>query len=133
MYASIMFLAIAAPAQAPCPPQAPPCEDCTVTDRKTVEPCCSSACTCGCNEGAPCRCGNPVIQQQAPSTHTQHHTPMLRESMLQPIYAQPLQAAPLASMLQPVPPPATMSEFRFAPTYSVPFFQGSGRSCGSGG
>lgn len=65
------------PAQAPRPPQAPPAwaevresREVWVVSTAAVAPTtkakrgkscpCSPACTCGCNEGQPCTCGNPT-------------------------------------------------------------------------
>ena len=46
------------PPQAPLPPQAPPV--------RGIEPCpCSPACTCGCNEGALCQCGEASGRQSS--------------------------------------------------------------------
>jgi hypothetical protein len=67
MHAALLFLALAAPPQAPTPPQAPLVR---VAPAPKPEPCpCSTACTCGCVEGLPCRCGNTSAPRSAPTAH----------------------------------------------------------------
>lgn len=56
-----MAIAAPMPPQCPLPRQAPPVVAPKVVP--VVEACCSSACTCGCNEGQPCRCGNSSTQR----------------------------------------------------------------------
>ncbi len=90
MYTAILFLAFSANPQAPCPPQNMAGR---VEDATTAEPCCSSACTCGCNDGLPCRCGT------ASTTHS---------------HAAPAPQAAPVPVWQPVP------VYQPAPVYAAP-------------
>jgi hypothetical protein len=72
-----------------------------------AEPChCSSECTCGCNEGQPCRCGSPTV---------------ITGALIQPA------PVPVPYFSRPAYAPAQPFRQSFAPA-----FRGSGGACRSG-
>lgn len=70
MQAAILSLILAAPlGQSTLPARARLAQD-TLPEAKAAKSCpCSPACECGCNEGKPCRCGEPVEARPAPASY----------------------------------------------------------------
>lgn len=60
---AVLLILVAAPPQAPVPPQAPAAR--VVVPRPACD--CSSACTCGCNEGKSCDCDRGGRRVAVPS------------------------------------------------------------------
>lgn len=56
----IMLLVFAAPPAFPPPPPMPPVTINDLAPKLPASPPCSSACTCGCNEGGVCNCNKPL-------------------------------------------------------------------------
>jgi hypothetical protein len=113
MYALTIFLALSAPPQAPPPPQAPFLA--LVAERPAQAPVpscpCSSACSCGCQEGLPCDCVVSSRIQVAGSFECRDGS-CCRPSM--PALAPSLNFAPRYA---PSPPFGAM-----APMYAGPVF-----------